>query len=49
MHRKGQSAMEYALIFSVVVAAFIAMQIYLKRAVSANLNNLQAQVNEQPE
>ncbi len=46
--RKGQSAMEYALIFVAVVTAFIAMYKYVNRAVSANLNNLQEQVNEDP-
>lgn len=47
--RKGQSAMEYALVFAAVVAAFVAMNRYVNRAVSANLNNLQEQVNEDPE
>lgn len=33
-HIKGMSILEYGLVFAVVVAALVGMQIYLKRAIS---------------
>lgn len=36
---RGQSAAEYAIVFSVVVAALIGMQIYVKRGLNARLRD----------
>jgi len=47
--RKAQSALEYAVVVTAIIAAFVAMNIYVKRAVYANLNDLQQQINESPE
>ena len=45
--RKGQSTLEYAVLISVVVAALIAMQIYMKRGVQGKLRDATDQVGEQ--
>lgn len=34
MRKKGLSAIEYAILIAVVAAAFVAMQTYVKRAIS---------------
>jgi len=43
--KKGQSAIEYALLIALVAAAFLAMHMYMQRAVQANLNVIEQQVN----
>jgi len=43
--RKVQSILEYSMLIAVVAAAFTAMTIYAKRAVQANLNTIEEQVN----
>ncbi len=37
--RRGQSAAEYAIVFSVVIAALVGMQIYVKRGLNAKLKD----------
>lgn len=44
----GQSMIEYALLVSVVAAAFIAMQVYMQRSVQANFKLIEEQVNIGP-
>ncbi len=39
MNRRGQSTLEYAVLIAVVVAALIAMQIYMKRGVQDKLRS----------
>lgn len=46
--KKAQSTIEYALLISIVAAAFIAMQIYMQRAVQANFKLVEEQVNVGP-
>lgn len=43
--KKGQSALEYAMIISIVAAALVAMNMYVQRSVGANLKLLQDQIN----
>jgi len=38
-HGRGQTTAEYAIVFGVVVAALVAMQIYVKRGVNARLKD----------
>ena len=42
---KAQSALEYALLIIVVAAAFVAMNLYLRRAVNARLHNIELEIN----
>lgn len=42
---QGQSALEYAVLIAVVAAAVIAMQTYVRRAVQANMRNVQEELN----
>ncbi len=43
--KRGQSTIEYALLIALVAAAFLAMHLYMQRAVQANLNVIEQQVN----
>ena len=43
--RSGQSTMEYALFIVAVAAAVIAMNLYVKRSVQANLKALEDHIN----
>ncbi len=45
---KAQSTIEYALLIAIVAAAFIAMQVYMQRAVQANFKLVEEQVNVGP-
>lgn len=45
MRQHGQSTLEYAVFIAVVSAALIGMQIYVRRAIQANLKTLEDQVN----
>lgn len=45
--RKGQSTLEFAVLIAVVVAAVIAMQIYMKRGVSGKLKSGVDEIGEQ--
>lgn len=46
-NKKGQGILEYAMIISIVLAVFVAIQIYLKRAVQGNLKRASDQIGEQ--
>ena len=46
--RKAQSTIEYALLIAVVAAAFLAMRLYMERAVQANFKLIEDQVNAEP-
>ena len=46
--KKAQSVLEYAMIISVVVAALMAMNVYVQRAVQANLKMVEDRVNAAP-
>lgn len=48
-YRKAQSILEYAILIMIVAAAFMAMNLYVQRAVQANLKSLEIQVNENPQ
>ena len=41
----GQSTLEYAVFIAVVVAALVAMQLYVRRSIQANLKQLENQLN----
>lgn len=45
MKLKGQSTLEYAILITVVVSAFVAMQTYVQRGVQANLKMIQDRIN----
>lgn len=47
--KRGQSVIEYALLIAVVAAAFMAMHLYMQRAVQANFKLIQEQVNAEPQ
>ena len=44
----GQSLMEYALLVAVVAAAVVAMSIYVRRAVQANIKQFEKQTIAEP-
>lgn len=44
----GQSSLEYALFAAVVAAAVVAMALYARRAVQANLKVMESVTNAQP-
>lgn len=46
--RKAQSMIEYALLIAIVSAAFLAMHLYMRRAVQANFKTIEEQVNGYP-
>jgi Flp pilus assembly pilin Flp len=43
--KRAQSTIEYALLIAVVAAAFIAMHVYMQRAVQANFKVVEKQIN----
>jgi len=45
--RTGQSTLEYAVVIAVVVAAILAMQIYMKRGVQGKLRTATDDIGEQ--
>ena len=47
--KKGQSTIEYALLIAIVAAAFLAMHIYMQRAVQANFKLVEDQINVEPQ
>jgi len=47
--RKAQSTIEYALLIAIVAAAFLAMNLYVQRAVQANFKLVEDQINAEPE
>lgn len=44
-HTRGQAALDYAVFIAVVAAALIAMQVYVRRSIQANLKVLEDQIN----
>ena len=42
LKRCGQSILEYAILVSVVSAAFLAMSLYAKRAIQGSLENIES-------
>lgn len=47
IHPKAQSTLEYAVIIACIVAALIAMQIYIKRGISGRLRAIADDLGEQ--
>jgi len=47
--KKGQSTIEYALLIAIVAAAFLAMHLYVQRAVQANFKLIEEQINAEPQ
>jgi hypothetical protein len=45
--RKGQSTLEYAVLIVVIIAALIAMQVYLKRGVQGRMRESTDQIGDQ--
>jgi hypothetical protein len=43
--RRAQSVLEYTLLIITVAAAFIAMNVYVRRAVNAKLHNMELEIN----
>ena len=46
MKKKAQSIVEYAVLISIVAAAFMAMHIYLQRATQARLHQVQKELQD---
>ena len=44
--KTAQSILEYALLFAIISAALLAMNIYVKRAMNARLKTIQAELYE---
>ena len=42
---QGQSTLEYAVLVGVIAAALVAMQLYVRRSIQANLKTLENQIN----
>jgi len=42
---KGQNVIEYVLLIIVVATVFIAMNLYIRRAVNARLHNMELEIN----
>ena len=42
---RGKSTMEYAVLVAIVAAALVAMHTYVRRAMQANLKNLELELN----
>lgn len=47
--RRAQATLEYAVLVGVVAAAFLAMRVYVQRAVQANLKGIEDQINAEPQ
>jgi len=47
MKRKGQSTLEYAILIAIIVAALLAMQIYIKRGIQGKLRSSADSIGEQ--
>lgn len=43
--RKGQSILEYAILIIAVAAAFLAMNVYVRRSVNARIHELNQEIN----
>lgn len=42
---KGQNLIEYTLLIIIVAAAFLAMSVYMRRAVNARLHNIEMEMS----
>ena len=42
---RGQSTLEYAIVIAIVAAALVGMHTYVRRAMQANLKNLELELN----
>ena len=47
LRKRGQSTLEYAVLIVVIIAALIAMQVYLKRGLQGRLRESSDQIGEQ--
>jgi uncharacterized protein (UPF0333 family) len=47
LNRKAQSTLEYAVLIAIIVAAFLTMQIYMKRGVQGKLRSAADQIGDQ--
>ena len=43
--RRGQSTLEYAVFISVIAMALVTMSVYVRRAIQANLKQVEEHVN----
>ncbi len=43
--RQGQSILEYTVLLVTVAAAFMAMHLYIQRAVNARIHNMQVEIS----
>jgi len=46
---RGQSTIEYAMLITLVAAAVVAMQVYVRRSTAAALKVIEEQMNAEPE
>lgn len=44
---RGQSVIEYTLLIITVAVAFMAMNLYVRRAINARLRNIELEINPQ--
>ncbi|MFH1691007.1 MAG: hypothetical protein ABIC68_00335 [Candidatus Omnitrophota bacterium] len=47
LKKRGQSTLEYAVLIVVIIAALIAMQVYLKRGIQGRMRESSDQIGEQ--
>lgn len=47
LNKRGQSTLEYAVLIVVIIAALIAMQVYLKRGIQGRMRESSDQIGEQ--
>ena len=47
LSKRGQSTLEYAVLIVVIIAALIAMQVYLKRGIQGRMRESSDQIGEQ--
>jgi len=47
LNKRGQSTLEYGIVIAIVVAALIAMQVYIKRGVQGRLKQASDDIGEQ--
>lgn len=45
MNKRAQNLVEYTLLIMAVAAAFLAMNLYMRRAVNAKLRNIELEMN----
>ncbi len=47
LNRRGQSTLEYAVLIVVIIAALVAMQVYLKRGIQGRMRESSDQIGDQ--